>query len=134
MKTATRKAKITPETIEESRRLRAIWDAKKDKPSQTIFGEKYEIGTQSAVGQFLNGFSPVSLKAAKGFAEGLGCKISDFSPRLAALGSNWPFELVDRETYECLTPAQQHKAQYRMQDEIEEMIAKKDALANGTSK
>lgn len=86
------------------------------------------------VWQLLRGRSPLSLQAAKGFARGLGCNISDFSPRLASLGSNWPFELVDRETYECLTPAQQHKAQYRMQDEIEEMIAKKGTLANGTSK
>jgi hypothetical protein len=36
------------------------------------------------VRQCLYGETPLSLKAAKGFAEGLNCYIDDFSPRLAA--------------------------------------------------
>jgi len=90
----------------------------------------YQIGSQSAVTSFLNGHTPLSLKAARGFAKGLNCLISDFSPRLAALESSWPFELVDRERYEALPLALRFKAQVRMQDEIEalEQIIK----ANGT--
>jgi hypothetical protein len=80
---ATRKVKITPETLEESERLLAIWEAAKGRPNQAVFGEMYGVGNQSAVGQFLRGDTPISLKAAIGFAKGLGCEIEDFSPRLA---------------------------------------------------
>lgn len=79
-----RRAKVTDETIEESRRLRAIWDATPNKPSQAVFGELHGIGSQAAVTLFLNGRTPLSLKAASGFAKGLNCLVSDFSPRLAA--------------------------------------------------
>lgn len=82
---AIRKVKITPETQEESLRLRAIWDGAQGRPNQAAFGEMYDIGNQSAVGQFLRGETPISLKAAVGFAKGLGCEIQDFSPRLAKL-------------------------------------------------
>lgn len=79
-----RRAKVTDETVEESRRLKAIWDRTPNRPSQVVFGERYGIGSQAAVTLFLHGRTPLSLKAAKGFAAGLGCQIGDFSPRLAA--------------------------------------------------
>jgi hypothetical protein len=82
--TASRKAKITAEHRNEARLLKAIWDAQPH-DSQAEFGEKYEIGNQSAVGQFLRADAPLSMKAARGFAKGLGCQISAFSPRLATL-------------------------------------------------
>ncbi len=125
-----RKAKVTPETLAESGRLKAIWDATENRPSQAVFAEVNEIGGQSAVTSFLNGKTPLSLKAAKGFAKGLNCLISDFSPRLAALESSWPFELVDREQYEALPPSLRFKAQVRMQDEIEAL--EQARKANGT--
>lgn len=78
-----RKAKVTPETQEEARRLKALWQSNPH-PNQAEFGELYEIGNQSAVGQFLRGETPLSLKAARGFAKGLGCEIAAFSARLAA--------------------------------------------------
>lgn len=78
-----RKAKVTEENVKESARLKSIWDAATGRPSQEVFAAKYEIGTQSALTQFLNGHTPLSLKAAMGFAKGLDCDISDFSPRLA---------------------------------------------------
>ena len=68
---------------EEAARLRAIWDATPNRPSQAEFGERYEIGGQSAVNNFLRGASPLSLKAAAGFARGLGVPIAQFSTRLA---------------------------------------------------
>ena len=52
--------------------------------SQAEFGQQFEIGTQAAVGHFLNGHAAISMKAAKGFARGLNCEIADFSPRLGA--------------------------------------------------
>lgn len=84
MSTPNRRSKPTPETIEESRKLRAIWDETPNKPSQAVFGERYKIGSQSAVALFLSGTTPLSMKAASGFAVGLGCKVADFSPRLSA--------------------------------------------------
>lgn len=77
-----KKAKVTDEHRKEAALLAALWE-QLPHPSQAIFGEQYEIGSQSAVGQFLRGDTPLSLKAAAGFAAGLGCKIADFSPRLA---------------------------------------------------
>lgn len=83
MSTEARRAKVTPETKEEAKRLLELWKTRSH-PGQAEFGETYSIGNQSAVGQFLRGETPLSLKAARGFAMGLGCKIEDFSPRLAA--------------------------------------------------
>lgn len=78
-----RKAKVTDVHREEARRLKALWDAKPGRGTQAEFGFKFSIGNQSAVGQFLRGAVPLSLKAARAFALGLGCRIADFSPRLA---------------------------------------------------
>lgn len=74
---------LTEEHREESRRLKAIWAERKERISQAEFGQTYDIGSQAAVGHFLNGKAAISLKAARGFAKGLGCEIADFSPRLA---------------------------------------------------
>lgn len=74
---------------QEAKRLKEIWMSNADgRLAQAQFGEVYDIGGQSAVANFLNGRSPLSLKAALGFARGLKCRVQDFSPRLAkeALG------------------------------------------------
>lgn len=88
-----------------------------------MFGEQFEIGNQSAVGQFLRGEAALSLKAAKGFALGLGCPISAFSKRLAAevesasavnrpaltraSDASWPFTTVTPDQYfDVLSQAQ----------------------------
>lgn len=78
----SKKAKVTHTTLEEAQALRALWEST-EHPSQAVFGDVYGIGNQSAVGQFLRGAVPLSLKAAQGFAKGLKCSIADFSPRLA---------------------------------------------------
>lgn len=67
----------------EAQKLRLLWQTR-DHPKQQEFGERFGIGNQSAVTQFLNGKVGLSLKAARGFAEGLGVDIGEFSPRLAA--------------------------------------------------
>lgn len=82
--TSNRKATISDENREESRLLKALWESTGHAGlTQEAFGHKYEIGSQAAVGFFLNGKSALSMKAARGFAQGLRCKISDFSKRLA---------------------------------------------------
>lgn len=78
---------IDPGVIsEESNLLSAIWQKTPatKRGGQTEFGERFKVGSQSAVGQFLRGEIPLNLKAARGFSEGLQCSIADFSPRLAA--------------------------------------------------
>lgn len=85
----TRHGIVTAVNEKESADLRRIWERTKDArrdaglSSQAAFGERYDIGNQAAVGFFLNGKRALSLKAARGFARGLGCKVADFSPRLA---------------------------------------------------
>lgn len=87
---AHRRGKITEEHAEEARKLFAIWEAtyaaRKEQGvhTQEAFGERFEIGNQAAVGFFLHGKTALSLKAARGFAKGLGVDIATFSPRLAA--------------------------------------------------
>lgn len=83
---------VTDEHRAEAARLMEIWTRVRAKRreagepfTQDWFGETYGIGNQSAVGFFLNGKTALSLKAARGFAAGLGCKVSDFSPRLAKI-------------------------------------------------
>lgn len=82
MKAGARKAVVTDEHREEARKLKEIW-ARTKRPTQAVFGETYDIGGQSAVNNFLNGVSALSMRAAKGFARGLGCEVVEFSPRLA---------------------------------------------------
>lgn len=74
---------VTAENLQEAARLRALWDSRSERLSQRAFGEAHNIGKQAAVGHFLQGRMPISLKAAMGFAAGLHCQIDDFSPRLA---------------------------------------------------
>lgn len=80
---SNRKARVTDEHLAEASKLRALWDAADHGLSQQVFGEKFGIGNQSAVGQFLRGQTPLSMKAAVGFAKGLNCNLADFSPRLS---------------------------------------------------
>jgi hypothetical protein len=86
-----KQSKVTAEHEEEARKLLVIW--KREQPrlatlgygTQESFGLEFKIGNQAAVGFFLNGKTPLSPKAAVAFARGLGCKVADFSPRLAEL-------------------------------------------------
>lgn len=76
--------------MEDAVRLRQCFDARNETTSngklisQMEFGAKYEIGSQGMVWQYLNGHRPLNIKAAVAFARGLGLKVSDFSPTLAA--------------------------------------------------
>jgi transcriptional regulator with XRE-family HTH domain len=70
--------------LEESARLRKLWNDDPAQISQAEFAETYDIGGQSAVANFLHGRSLLSLKAGLGFARGLGVELEQFSPRLAA--------------------------------------------------
>lgn len=87
-KTRKRDAELTDENRRESARLKELYLATRHGLSQAEFGARYAIGNQGAVWQCLNGKGmPISLKAARGFARGLGVDIAAFSPRLAAEAS-----------------------------------------------
>lgn len=78
---------MNAENLAEAKRLRSLWSRSRRKLSQAEFGDRFNIGNQSAVGQFLRGDVPLSLNAAIGFAEGLRCGIDEFSLRLSRLAA-----------------------------------------------
>lgn len=92
---------------DDARRLRALWASRMSpKLSQAAFGSQFDIGSQGMVWQYLNGHRALNPKAAAGFAMGLKCQVSDFSPRLGRdigklsdrekTGSLANFTLIDR--------------------------------------
>jgi hypothetical protein len=97
-----RKPKITDEHRQEAALLKALFK-KNAGMSQDAFASDYGLGGQANVGHYLNARQPLNLTAALKFATGLGCKIEEFSPRLAqALGEDLarprdnPFSKVKR--------------------------------------
>lgn len=124
----SRQAKVTPEHKKESERLKALWDVRAVDTTQGAFGAEYGIGGQGAVWQFLNGKTPLSIKAAEAFARGLKCDVAEFSPRLAQeikARSQWPFRV--------LTPAQWDDLDQAFRDEIEKRILGEWAMRSGES-
>jgi len=83
----TKKPKTPPtdEQIQDSARLRELFE-KHAGMSQLDFGQTYGIGNQGMVWQYLNADKPkgsvLNIAAAIKFAEGLNCRVSDFSPAL----------------------------------------------------
>jgi len=84
----SKRATITPEHLEEARKLLALYTECKTnghlkKVSQAAMGADYGIGSQALVWQFLHGRTALTLDAAVGFANALRCEVADFSERLA---------------------------------------------------
>ena len=52
--------------------------------TQEEFGERYGIGSQGMVWQYLNGWTPLNIEAAEKFAAGLNCTIADISQEMAS--------------------------------------------------
>jgi hypothetical protein len=67
---------------DDAARLKALFK-KHTKLSQMQFGLTYDIGSQSAVGQYVNGLRPLNVAVAVKFARGLCVSVSAFSPTLA---------------------------------------------------
>ncbi len=89
-----KKSKIEPVHIEESEKLKAIFN-ERNKLSQMQFGEEFEIGSQGMVWQYLNARSPLNVEAALKFSRALGCPVSEFSPRLAGVLSGQEEETIE---------------------------------------
>jgi transcriptional regulator with XRE-family HTH domain len=65
--------------------LKRLWDERVAPTgmSQEDFGEKYGIGSQAMVSQYLLGTRPLNYDAAARFAKGFGCTIEDICPAMA---------------------------------------------------
>lgn len=87
-----KKKALTEEQKADADRLLALWEAWQDARklrgdsyiSQGKFADTHGLGTQGNLWQYTHGKTPLNIRAAVAFAEGLGCKIEDFSPTLAA--------------------------------------------------
>jgi hypothetical protein len=92
---STRRSNITDVQVEEAAALKRLFVAYKSakakdgvKITQSAFALEHGIATDPASAQglfwqYLNARIPLNLRVALRFAEGLGCKLKDFSPRLA---------------------------------------------------
>ncbi|QBX68684.1 LexA family protein [Serratia quinivorans] len=79
-----KKKPLSQEQIDDSKRLKALYDAKKKDLGLSQELVASEIGiSQSAVAQILSGKNALNLKRASEFAKLLGVSVSDFSPGLA---------------------------------------------------
>lgn len=74
---------VEPWQIDDAARLKALFKTHSTM-SQLEFGAAHDIGTQSAVGQYLNGARPLNVAVALKFARGLGVPVSAFSPTIAS--------------------------------------------------
>ncbi|MBD8168670.1 LexA family protein [Erwinia persicina] len=79
-----KKKSLTPEQIEDAKRLKALYESKKKSlgVTQQQLADLLEI-TQGAVGHYLNGRNALNVSVASAFAHKLGVSIADFSPVLA---------------------------------------------------
>lgn len=73
---------MTPEQIEEARKLKALFK-EKSSLTQKDFAMRYGLRSAGNIWHYLNGTRPLNLQAATAFASGLGIGIAEFSPRLA---------------------------------------------------
>jgi hypothetical protein len=77
------RATATSTREKEAHALKRLFEDRSDL-SQARFGKEHGLGTAGMVWQYLNAHRPINLHAAMKFAKGLGVRIQDFSPRLAA--------------------------------------------------
>lgn len=79
-----RKKPLTTEQIEESRKLKAIFNSKKKalKITQYTLAERFKV-SQVAINHWLNGVNALNIQIATQFAEALQISVADFSQRLS---------------------------------------------------
>lgn len=79
-----KKSKLTTEQLQDSARLKALYESKKKflGITQQDIADELNI-TQSAVGHYLNGRNALNVSSALMFARILGVQVEEFSPHLA---------------------------------------------------
>lgn len=91
----TRRA-LTQEELEDAKRLKKIWNDRKDRLmlSQVKVAEQMGFSSQAAVSQYLNAKLPLNMSAVAKFAQVLRANVDDISPRYARMvGAPTPPEL-----------------------------------------
>lgn len=112
MAKGTSKRELTQWQRDDARRLLALWGERPaPRLNQTEFGERYGIGSQGMVWQYLHAHRALNAKAASGFAAGLNCQVSDFSPRLAKDISRMA-ETELRGSFEGFTKIDRYRVQF----------------------
>lgn len=85
MPTKARTLRQDPRWPRAHERLKELFQERvPDGMTQEEFGERYGIGTQGMVWQYLNGWTPLNIEAAEKFAAGLNCTIADISQEMAS--------------------------------------------------
>lgn len=84
---------LTPEQTEECAAVKKLF-AERAGMSQRAFAERFDLGTPGNLWQYLNGRRALNLDVAVKIASGLGVRVADFSPRLAAKQSSLTTENV----------------------------------------
>lgn len=79
--------KLTQPEIEDARRLKQLWNAKKEELhlSQVKAAKELGYNSQGAISQYINGRVSLNFQAAAKFAKLLRVEIKDISPRFAQL-------------------------------------------------
>lgn len=78
-----RRRPLTAEQIADAERLKKLF-IERAGVSQAEFGDRFGIGTQGHVSQYLNAKRALNMPVAIRFAQGLGVPVDAFSPSIAA--------------------------------------------------
>ncbi len=77
--------------LEDAQKLRSIFERKKQEArdrkerfTQSTFAEQNNLSSANMVWQYLSAHRPLNMQAAASFARGLGVRVEEFSPVLAA--------------------------------------------------
>lgn len=108
----SKRAPLSPTPEEDAKRLRSLFN-ERAAMTQAEFGERFGIGNQGAIWQYLNNRRPLNISAAQKFAEGLGVRIEDFSPSIAQAvqaadawtgeaAQAWPYATLDEKKFRNL--------------------------------
>jgi transcriptional regulator with XRE-family HTH domain len=87
---------LTQEELEDAKRLKKIWNQKKEELmlSQVKVAQEMGFSSQAAVSQYLNAKLPLNMQAVAKFANVLHSKVEEISPRYARMvGNPIPSEL-----------------------------------------
>lgn len=78
---------LTHEEMEDARRLKQLWNQRKDQLhlSQAKAADELGYQSQAAVSQYLNGRVPLNMKAVAGFAKMLRIGVEEISPRFGKM-------------------------------------------------
>lgn len=123
---------LTEQELQESAKLKALFSSWQQSRKDAMENASQDFATsilgfnQSALSQYINGGIPLNIKAAVKFASLIGCKISQFSPTIAAeiveamsyVGEMPGTTSLDDATLHMLKPVEVHiLTRYRLTDD-----------------